>query len=602
MNILEGSSSPRTNVAPEGAEVSVQGVLEKIMEVFSNLGAGFATERTCTQELWERLTGARFHLAVLGQFKRGKSTLLNALLGEPLLPSAVVPVTSVPTLLSWGQSPRVQVHFRGGKAVDLMPKGEGAIPQMLAQYVTEEGNPKNSKGVAHVEVQHSSPLLHQGVVLIDTPGIGSTFVHNTDAALAFLPHCDAALFVVSADPPITQVELEFLRAVRSKVVRLFFVLNKVDYLADEERQLVVAFLRQVLKEEVSNDSSEPIFAVSARQGLEARLKGDRSLWHKSGMDRLERHLVEFLAREKQRALEQAIARKAEDTLADGLLRLRLHQRALTLPMDDLERRVKEFEQVLQEAERQRVHAKDLLAGDRLRSLEFLDQQAHRLRDPARGELVRVVEQALQGDERPDILEGRARARLAQRVEELFDEALNAIARAVAGQVQDVFGAHQTRVSELVESVRRTAAELFDIPYGAPTSGDVVEVKHQPYWVTERWDTAFGAIPTGPLERLLPRGIRIQRLRKHLLEEVETVVLRNIENARWAMVQNIEDTHRRFSADLDQQMEHVIQTTQGAIKGASRRRAEHAREVATDIERLGHFEAQMQGLLDELKTL
>jgi len=580
--------------------VSIQEVLGRVEELFSNLGSGFTAEGTRAQELRERLTSSRFHLAVLGQFKRGKSTLLNALLGQPLLPSAVVPVTSIPTLLSWGPSPRVHAHLQDGR-IQTLPANDGAnVTQLLAQYVTEEGNPKNARGVARVEVQYPSALLQQGVVLIDTPGIGSTFVHNTDAALAFLPHCDAALFVVSADPPITQVELEFLRAVRSKVVRVFYVLNKVDYLGDEERQTAVAFLRRVLREQVGHEDNEPIFAISARQGLEARLKDDCSLWRDSGMEMLERHIAEFLAREKQRVLELAITRKSHDVVADGLLRLRLQHRAL--PLDDLTRRMRAFERVLQEAERQKVHVKDLIAGDRVRSLEFLDQWAEQLHEQAQADLSLVVKQALEGHDRLDALERQARARLAQRVDELFGEALKAISQAVAGQVEEVCRTHRARATELIEAVRRAAAELFDIPYRAPTGADTVETKHHPYWVTEKWETAFPVIPVGALERLLPRAKRIQRLRNRLLEEIETIVLRNIENARWAMVQNVEDTYRRFSADLDQQMEQITQTTQGAIKEASRRREAHASEVAADIERLHRFESQMQGIQDELAAL
>ncbi|MDN5344604.1 MAG: hypothetical protein PWQ18_715 [Clostridia bacterium] len=93
--------------------------------------------------------------------------------------------------------------------------------------------------LSQVEVFYPSPLLSKGVVLIDTPGIGSTFRHNTEATLNFLPQCDAALFLVSADPPITEVEVEFLKAVRSRVTHLFFILNKVDYLNLEQNQNTV---------------------------------------------------------------------------------------------------------------------------------------------------------------------------------------------------------------------------------------------------------------------------------------------------------------------------------------------------------------------------
>ena len=118
----------------------------------------------------------------------------------------------------------------------------------LERYVAEERNPQNRLGVSQVEVNVPVELLKKGVVLIDTPGIGSTHLHNTEATLNFLPQCDAALFLVSADPPITEVEVEFLKKVSSRVPRLFFVMNKVDYLSDAEREEALTFYRHILQE------------------------------------------------------------------------------------------------------------------------------------------------------------------------------------------------------------------------------------------------------------------------------------------------------------------------------------------------------------------
>ncbi len=143
----------------------------------------------------------------------------------------------------------------------------------LTKYVTEEGNPKNYLGVSRVEVAHPSQLLQNGVVLIDTPGIGSTSQHNTGVTLNFLPQCDGALFVVSADPPIIQAEIEFLEAIRDRAARVFFIMNKADYLNEGERRAAIEFFQTVLREQLQFHGHETIFTISARQGLEARLKG-----------------------------------------------------------------------------------------------------------------------------------------------------------------------------------------------------------------------------------------------------------------------------------------------------------------------------------------
>ncbi|MFH1991254.1 MAG: dynamin family protein [Pseudomonadota bacterium] len=224
---------------PDASNDRLISVLNVATNLVSVLGSAFKHEAKKLSALKDRLMDGRFHLAVLGQFKRGKSTLLNALVAEPILPVSVIPLTAVPTFIQFGAVPKIRVHFGDTRSVE---EFSGASTSdrtaFLVKYVTEEGNPKNKLGVTEVEVVLPAPILSKGVVLIDTPGIGSTYRHNTQATLNFLQQCDAALFLISADPPITDVELDFLRQVREKVPRLFFILNKVDYLnAEEVRRL-----------------------------------------------------------------------------------------------------------------------------------------------------------------------------------------------------------------------------------------------------------------------------------------------------------------------------------------------------------------------------
>ena len=116
----------------------------------------------------ERIAEGRFYVACVGQFKRGKSTLLNALIGEPILPSGVVPVTSVPTILRFGEDYGARVRLDSGEWTEI------AIAE-IEQYVSETQNPQNSKGVAALEVFVPSPLLAEGMCFVDTPGLGSVF-------------------------------------------------------------------------------------------------------------------------------------------------------------------------------------------------------------------------------------------------------------------------------------------------------------------------------------------------------------------------------------------------------------------------------------------
>ena len=99
------------------------------------------------EELKDKIENNEFNLVVLGQFKRGKTSLINALLGAEILPTAIVPLTSIATILKYGETVNIKVYFNDGRVVDIEPA-------TLSQYVTEKGNPRNEK-----EVQKSSLLI-----------------------------------------------------------------------------------------------------------------------------------------------------------------------------------------------------------------------------------------------------------------------------------------------------------------------------------------------------------------------------------------------------------------------------------------------------------
>lgn len=546
-----------------------------------DLGPEFTGNRMKLEELQSRLKEGRFHLAVLGQFKRGKSTFLNALLGDTLLPSSVLPLTAIPTFIQGGVSMEALVLGVDGIEKDrIIAKNTSELSDFLKRFVTEEFNPHNCLGVSQVEVFHPAPIFRKGVVLIDTPGIGSIFRHNTEATLAFLPQCDAAVFLISADPPMSELELDFLKKVHSRVPRLFFLLNKVDYLNEDEKQESVQFFRKILREQIGIDEKIPIFSISARQGLHAKKSEDVQGWVQSGMAEIEDHLIDFLVIEKNKTLQKALSRKAGDVVADVLMQVHLAIRSLQMPLADLEKCQLIFEEKIKEAEQQRIIAKDLLKGERSRTMEFLESQAEELRQKARGCLKEVMEQTLAGH--ADL--NTVRKAIADAIPPFFEVELSDMARVFDMRVKEVLEPHQKRADELIETVRKTAAALFDIPYHAPESSAAFEMKRQPYWVTRKWEDFFRPIPEGTFDRLIPVHMRRSKIRKRVSEELETLVIQNVENMRWATLQNLDKAFRMFGADLDERLRDTTIATHGAIQAACTRRKEQSEEISEELER------------------
>lgn len=231
--------------------------LHRIAAIAADIGAARLSADALS--VAERVVEGRFYVACLGQFKRGKSTLLNALVDHTLLPAAILPVTAVPTVLRYGVDVRVRVRFTNGTSAEV-PVGE------LESYVSEELNPENAKRVDIVDVFVPSPLLADGMCLVDTPGIGSVFASNTATTRSFIPHVDVALIVIGADPPISGEELALVEEVGRTVPNVVVVLNKADRVTGEDRDQAVAFTTKMVNHRLRRPVG-PVYAVSAAERL-----------------------------------------------------------------------------------------------------------------------------------------------------------------------------------------------------------------------------------------------------------------------------------------------------------------------------------------------
>jgi GTPase SAR1 family protein len=573
--------------------------LQKASKKVDTLGAEFEADRDRLDVLRQRLRDQRCHLAVLGQFKRGKSTLVNALLGAPVLPTAIVPLTSIPTFLYGGEQPAARVLFNNGKGEERFSALDAeSLAEFLARFVTEGANPCNRQGVRVVEATYPAPVLEKGVALIDTPGIGSTFRHNTEATVNFLPQCDAALFVVSADPPITEVEVEFLKLAHRKLVRVFFILNKVDYLDTDERKAVVAFLQQVLCEQVGFASPPPIFCVSAREGLAARRNQDVAAWQHSGMAEVDRRIVDFLLTEKTEVLSRAIARQTDDILADVERRLKLTQRSLQMPLAELDERIQRFEQSLDKIEEQRIVLMNRLGKDEERLAASVKKHAGQLL-PRTLEFLQGVVRACQDQHGTKWSEESARDAIGAAIPVFFEHEFGTAHQLCEQELREALLPHRRRANDLIASVHHLVEKFFDVRFESQQQEITLTNTDRPYWRTHKWVIRFGSIPESWIDRMLPPRLRHARIRRRVMEQVEYLVTRNIGDLRWSMLENLQQTVQGFRDTLDEGIQQAIQTTRRALDTAYHRRTEDSATVAPELARLDSAVADLQTLRKRL---
>ena len=185
-------------------------------------------------------------VAILGQFKAGKSSLINSIIGEPVLPVGVVPVTTVITRLQWGQGKGAVVTFFDGSYQEIDIRN-------VDEFVSEAKNKANEKNVDVVDITLPSLESYRGLRFVDTPGLGSIFKYNTDISEDWLPEVGAALLAISSDRPLSENDLDLVRELMEFTPRVVLLLTKVDLLSEEQRHEVITFFRDSLRKEFNRD-------------------------------------------------------------------------------------------------------------------------------------------------------------------------------------------------------------------------------------------------------------------------------------------------------------------------------------------------------------
>jgi hypothetical protein len=330
------ATSETSSVASASAtiEEDSSGRLYHLVRIGEELGTKMVADEA--RELAARLAEGRFYVACVGQFKRGKSTLINALIGAPILPVGFIPVTAVPTVIRYGEHHKARIRGRD-RSWQVIPIAD------VEQYVSEERNPENTKGVTGVEVFVPSPLLSSGMCLVDTPGLGSVFAGNTAATQDFIPHIDAALVVVGADPPLAGEELALVEAVAQSVRDVIVVLNKADRTTDEERAAAARFTSALLEKRLKR-AVGPIFEISAAERIEAR--GPERDWPRF-LEALERLVADSGRQIILAAGERGLVRLSEELLAI----VAEEREALERPIEQSEKRIAAMKAAIAAAER-----------------------------------------------------------------------------------------------------------------------------------------------------------------------------------------------------------------------------------------------------------
>ncbi|MBD2194638.1 MULTISPECIES: dynamin family protein [Calothrix] len=258
-----------------------------------------------------------FRLLVLGDMKRGKSTFLNALIGENLLPSDVNPCTAVLTVLRYGPEKKVTIHFNDGKSPQQLDfqsfKYKYTIDPAEAKKLEQEKK-QAFPDVDYAVVEYPLALLEKGIEIVDSPGLNDTEARN-ELSLGYVNNCHAILFVMRASQPCTLGERRYLENyIKGRGLSVFFLINAWDQVKEslidpddvEELSAAEARLRQVFQANLAEYCyvdgqsiyNERVFELSSIQALRKRLKNPEADLTGTGFPEFMGSLNTFLTRER----------------------------------------------------------------------------------------------------------------------------------------------------------------------------------------------------------------------------------------------------------------------------------------------------------------
>jgi GTP-binding protein EngB required for normal cell division len=536
-----------------------------------------------------------FNLVAVGEFKRGKSSVLNALLGVDILPVGVVPLTAIATIVSHGEREGVEVVFGNGEA-------RAIAARELADYVTEKGNPHNTKGVREVHVTWPSPWLARGVRIIDTPGIGSAYRHNSEVTYRFLPDADAVLFLLSADQPAGQAETEFLEQVRAYAGRIFFLLNKADLLTANELAESVEFASRVITE--CTGRQVPIFPVSARLALEGVRSNDRDLLSRSHFPAFTAALEHFLSEGKGNALAAALAKRLLRLVAQARLNRELEISSLRTPLEELRRKLDVFDSKRTEVAQERRDFTVLLEAEvRRLADETVSGDVEAFRMQLGGEVDAVLEAHFRTTRQlpsRELAAGLERAAV-DAVRTAWDRFRYEEDERIGTEYQGLCRRFGARIDATVDELYRFSSELFCVPFEA--IGADIDWQSQTGFYYKFWNEppALQTLATSlllALPKILGDSLILRRGLGYGRELADTQAGR----VRYHFARRLDRSMRDFRAAMLERLDATLTGIEAAVhKGlqsgaeGSVRADRRAAELDRELESLAGLAARLQAL-------
>jgi GTPase SAR1 family protein len=230
----------------------------------------------------------QFIITVVGEFNRGKSTLINALIGDDVIPTGILPTTATINIIRYDEKKRIIIHNTDNETFEIPFNKESFLD--YTALVNFDPN-----RVKFVEITLPSPLLEDGVVLVDTPGVNDINEQRIEITYGYLPISDAIIFLLNSTTPLKMTEVDFLtnHILSNNIDKIFFVSNQVDLLDDSDCRDSLNSLKDNLQF-LGKGKEINVYPLSSKEALRGILIGDDNLIKKSQYNEFKNVLLEFL--------------------------------------------------------------------------------------------------------------------------------------------------------------------------------------------------------------------------------------------------------------------------------------------------------------------
>jgi len=536
--------------------------------------AGSDHVKTAAQSILTKLESNIFSLVVVGQFKRGKTTFINALLGKELLPVGIIPLTSIITVLNYGEDLRINAFFDNDASKEISLDD-------LPLYITEKHNPKNKKGVDRVEIAYPSPYLKNGVQIIDTPGVASVHEHNTKTTYEYLPRADAAIFLVSVDPPLTQAELHFLRDLKKLVTKTFFIQNKIDTVNKADCEESLAFSKDVIEKEAGFNNAE-IYPLSAKNALDGKIAHDQEKIEQSGLVGFERSLDRFLMEEKGQVLLNSAINKTENLISEELLLAELEEKSIRLPLGELEEKIEKFKTFIRDVNQEKIDSNRLLAEEiKALQADTLAEDLEKLKQEKTKWLVSEVEKITalhQADGNRQFAEA-IDGFIDMQIRDIFGRWRIEEEKSLKGRLADILKRFVGRMNSILGQIVQSASKLFGVSHRQFQMQEALPPEIEFRFKTTDESDMLG-ITLDFAKKALPKALAHRLILKEAREKAEMMIDRHCGKTRYDLSRRMEKLVQNYRDEITRTVESAESDVLKALEIGIASKNDTAIEVST----------------------